>query len=103
MTSFHTFPPKEQVVARLREVEELTLPTQHLFEQIGGRIGSKTLDGAAFTFLLMELIHEHELSWAQDLGYLLPRAIVALTGDHDLARTAQRAFEEIKESLADDS
>lgn len=101
MTSFLTFPPKDEIIARLREVEELTLPTQHLFEEIGVRIGSRTLDSAAFTFLLMELIHEHEVSWARDLGYLLPRTIVALTGDHDLARTAQRAFEEIKETLSD--
>jgi len=102
MTSFLTFPSKDEVVARLRAVEEPSLPTENLFEEIGGRVGSRTLDAAGFTFVLMELIHEHEICWARDLGYLLPKAIVALTGDHDLARTAHHAFEEIKDTLSPD-
>lgn len=101
MTRFLTLPAKDQVVARLRTVEEPSLPTENLFDEIGGRVGSRTLDGAGLTFVLMELIHEHEICWAHDLGYLLPKAIIALTGDHELARTAQRAFEEVKDVLSD--
>lgn len=96
-----TLPAKVQVVARLRAVEEPSLPTENLFDEIGGRLGSRTLDAAGLTFVLMELIHQHEIYWAHDLGYLLPKAIIALTGDHELARTAQRAFEEIKDVLSD--
>ena len=100
-TEFLNFPSKPEIVATLSQVQEVTPRTLDLFGAIGTRLDSRTYDAAAFTFILMEVIHEYEVHWGENLGHFLPASVVALTGDQQLAKTALEAFEEIKRSIGE--
>ncbi len=99
MSDYISFPSADEIVSRLRPSANGEPVREDLCRMIAERLASRTYESAAFAFILMEVIHELEARQGQDLTELLPRCILALTGDRDLARSAVQSFEEIKRSL----
>src|SRR5687768_14004577 len=95
---FIDFPSKDEIVALLRTMDESPrlLP---LYEDIGERLAARTYESSASAFILIEMLYEYEESAGDDMSYLLPRSVLTLTGDRDLALSALGAFNEIKDAL----
>ena len=93
--SYIAFPPKTILMARLRRIDDDGGAREALYEKIAETLASRTLDSAAFSFLLIELMHRHVESVDEDLAVLLPRCILALTGDRELSEAARAAFDEL--------
>ena len=98
VNDFIDFPSKDEIVALLRTMDESPrlLP---LYEDIGERLGARTYESSASAFILIEMLYEYEESAGDDMSYLLPRSVLMLTGDRDLALSALGAFNEIKDAL----
>ena len=98
VNDFIDFPSKDEIVARLRTMDESPrlLP---LYETIGERLAARTYESSASAFILIEMLYEYEESAGDDMSYLLPRSVLTLTGDRDLALSALGAFNEIKDAL----
>ena len=95
MLSYIAFPPKGTIVARLRRLDGSSEHREALYEKIAETLDSRTLDSAAFSFLLIELLHRHEELVGEELGSFLPKCILALTRDRELSRAARKAFDEL--------
>ena len=98
VSDFIDFPSKDEIVARLRSVDE-SPHLQGLYETIGERLAARTYESSASAFIIIEMLYEFEESAGSDMSYLLPRSVLTLTGDRDLALSALGAFNEIKEAL----
>lgn len=96
MSDFIGFPPAEEIVRSLRSIDEGESWQEELYRAIADRLGSRVYDGAACTFILMEILHEFEDAHGQDLRRLLAMCIVALTQDAQLADSAMDTFDEIQ-------
>lgn len=95
MLSYIAFPPKGTILSRLRKIDGDSPRREELFATIAETLDSRTLDSAAFSFLLIELLHRHEELVEEELSTFLPRCILALTGDRELSRAARAAFHEL--------
>lgn len=95
MLSYIAFPPKGTILSRLRTIEGGVDGRERLFELIAETLDSRTLDSAAFSFLLIELLHRHEDLVDEDLSTFLPKCILALTSDRELSQAARAAFDEL--------
>ncbi|MDH3745105.1 MAG: hypothetical protein OES47_08400 [Acidobacteriota bacterium] len=95
MLSYFTFPPREIIVSRLRRIEGGAGSRDELFAKIAETLQSRTLDAAAFSFLLIELMHRHEDLVEEDLATFIPKCVDALTGDRELSQAARDAFDEL--------
>ena len=98
VSDFIDFPSKEEIVARLRTMDE-SPHLMPLYEIIGDRLAARTYESSASAFILIEMLYEYEESAGDDMSYLLPRSVLTLTGDRDLALSALGAFNEIKDAL----
>ena len=98
VNDFIDFPSKDEIVALLRTMDESPrlLP---LYENIGDRLAARTYESSASAFILIEMLYEYEESAGDDMSYLLPRSVLTLTGDRDLALSALGAFNEIKDAI----
>ncbi len=97
MSNYITFPSSEEILARLEGMEGYRPDRSSLYAAIADRLGGKTLDSAAFALLLIELLHRYEGAVGEDLAEFLPRCILTLSGDHELAASARLAFRELSE------
>ncbi len=95
MLSYFTFPKKGAIVSRLERMEGETGERSELFDKIAETLDSRTLDAAAFSFLLIELMHRYEDLVREDLATFIPKCVAALTGDHELSQAAKAAFDEL--------
>ena len=95
MLAYIAFPPKGTILARLETLEGEGETRSELYEVIADTLGSRTLDSAAFSFLLIELLHRHEELVDEDLATFLPRCILALTSDRERSEAARAAFGEL--------
>ena len=95
MLSYIAFPPKGTILARLRKMDGDSRHREALYSKIAETLDSRTLDSAAFSFLLIELLHRHESLVEEDLATFLPKCILALTRDRELSRAARKAFVEL--------
>lgn len=68
---------------------------------IASRLAGRTIDSAAFSFMLIEILHRYEPEIGEDIASFLPKCILALTDDEDLARSARAAFRELGPPSAD--
>lgn len=98
VNDFIDFPSKDEIVARLRRMDE-SPRLMPLYETIGDRLAARTYESSASAFILIEMLYEYEESAGDDMSYLLPRSVLTLTGDRDLALSALGAFNEIKDAL----
>ena len=69
--------------------------SDELFGKIADTLQSRTLDAAAFSFLVIELMHRHEDLIEEDLASFIPKCVDALTGDRELSKAARDAFAEL--------
>ncbi len=99
MSDFIGFPPAEEILKSLRSIDRGEPWQEELYRAIADRLGSRVYDGAACTFILMEVLHEFEDTHGQDLRRLLALCIVALTQDPELAESAMETFDEIQEII----
>ena len=95
MTQYKSFPPLDEIVRRLEAMDGYRPDRAELYGQIADRLARKTLDSAAFALLLIELLHRHDGPQVDDLAEFLPRCILALSGDEELADSARQAFREL--------
>ncbi|MEM6456028.1 MAG: hypothetical protein AAF772_13115 [Acidobacteriota bacterium] len=104
MADYLAFPPASTVLRQLRsqaESRDLGMAFAHdeLYRSIAERLGGRTYEGAAFAFILFEMIYEVEEDQQQDLSSVLRHCILALTENPALASDALRSFDEIKHSM----
>ena len=95
MSSYVEFPGAEELVERLRRIGSGWPPRDGIYRSIASQLAERTLDSAAFSFMLIELLHRHAAEVGEDLSTFLPKCILALTDDEDLARSARAAFREL--------
>ncbi len=86
---------ENEILERLRAIEGHSRARDLVFQKVAEQLGSRTLDNAAFSFLLMEMLHRFEWALGEDAGRFLPKCILALTGDSDLATSAREAYDEL--------
>ncbi len=86
---------ENEILERLRALEGHSRARDLVFQKVAKQFGSRTLDNAAFAFLLMEMLHRFEWALGEDAGQFLPKCILALTGDSDLASSAREAYDEL--------
>jgi hypothetical protein len=98
VSDFIDFPSKEEIVARLRAMDE-SPRLMPLYEIIGERLAARTYESSASAFILIEMLYDYEESAGDDMSYLLPRSVLVLTGDRELALSALGAYNEIKDAL----
>jgi hypothetical protein len=98
VNDFIDFPSKDEIVERLRSMDE-SPHLLSLYETIGERLAAKTYESSASAFIIIEMLYEFEEAAGSDMSYLLPRSVLTLTGDRDLALSALGAFNEIKDAL----
>ncbi len=96
MSDFIGFPSSEEILRSLRSIDQGEPWQDELYSAIANRLGSRVYDGAACTFILMEVLHEFEESHGRDLRRLLAICTVALTQDAQLADSAVETFDEIQ-------
>lgn len=96
---FLTFPPRAEVLAKLRGIEGYEPDLDPLVAAVTDRLAGGSYEASAFVFILIELVYDFEVSTFQNLAFLLPRTVQALTGDPFLAGYAHDAYREIKESI----
>jgi hypothetical protein len=99
MSDFIGFPTSEEILKSLRSIDQGEPWQEELYSAIAHRLGSRVYDGAACTFILMEVLHEFEETHGQDLRRLLAMCIVALTQDKQLADSAVETFDEIQKII----
>lgn len=99
ITDFIEFPPREAILSKLREIDDSTDELEQLFDVIAERLAARTYERSASAFILIELVYDFEESHEGEWSFVLPRAIMSLTGDRDLALTALSAFNEIKDAI----
>lgn len=97
MSQYITFPPKPVLLERLRLLGDGSAARDELYQRIAERFAARTCEKAAFAFLLIETLHQNRHAVEEDLGEFLPRCILGLCGDEELARSARSAFRELKE------
>ena len=95
MAQYKTFPPIDEIFRRLEAMDGYRPDRAALYGQIAERLAGKTFDNAAFALLLIELLHRHEGPQVDDLAEFLPRCILTLSGDDELADSARQAFREL--------
>lgn len=93
--NFVKLPDDEEIIERLRAIEGHSRARDLVFQKVAKQLASRTLDSAAFSFLLMEMLHRFEWALGEDAGQFLPKCIEALTGDSDLATSARQAYDEL--------
>ncbi|MCP4662884.1 MAG: hypothetical protein GY856_46425 [bacterium] len=98
-SNFIAFPDKGEMLQKLRSVEGYRPAIEPLFVKVSDRLALKAYDRSAFVFILIEMVYELEEESGEDFDVLLPRAVLALSGDIHLAATAADAFQEIKEAI----
>lgn len=101
MSDFIAFPSQQEIIALLEKEHPSLQNRDALFENIGERLGSRVYDGAACTFILMEVLHEYQEAVGEDASELLESCVLALTSDEILAATARESFREIEELIAE--
>ena len=84
-----------EILECLRAIEGHSRARDLVFQKVAKQLDSRTLDNAAFSFLLMEMLHRFEWALGEDAGQFLPKCILALTGDSDLATAAREAYDEL--------
>jgi hypothetical protein len=99
ISDFIDFPPREEILSRLRAVDDSSQQLDVLYANIAERLAARTYERSASAFILIEIIYEFEESHGSDMSYLLPRYVLTLTGDRDLALSALGAFNEIKDAI----
>lgn len=95
MTTYLEFSDAESLLGRLRSIDAGWPPRERLYDAIATQLATRTLDSAAFSFLLIELLHRHRDEVGEDLGTFLPKCILALTEDRELADSARAAYHEL--------
>ncbi len=95
MSNYNTFPQADEIFRRLEAMDGYRPDRSSLYGQIAERLAGKTFDNAAFALLLIELLHRHEGPAVDDLAEFLPRCILTLSGDEELAESARQAFREL--------
>ena len=85
----------DQILERLRAIDGHSRARDLVFQKVAKQLDSRTLDSAAFSFLLMEMLHRFEWALGEDAGQFLPKCILALTEDSDLAASAREAYNEL--------
>jgi hypothetical protein len=96
MSSYLEFPDKETLLERLRRLDYGGWPPREsIYESIATRLADRTLESAAFSFILIELLHRQKVIVGEELWSFLPKCVLALTEDEELARSARAAFEEL--------
>ena len=95
MSSYVEFPDKEALLERLRRIDHGWPPREAIYEVIASQLAGRTLESAAFSFMLIELLHRKKEVVGEELGTFLPKCILALTDDEELARSARGAFREL--------
>ncbi len=93
--NFVRLQPEQEILERLRLIDGHSRARDLVFQKIAKQLDSRTLDSAAFSFLLMEMLHRFEWALGEDAGQFLPKCILALTKDSDLAASAREAYEEL--------
>ena len=93
--NFVNLPSEPEILERLRAIEGQSRARDLVFQKVARQLDSRTLDSAAFSFLLMEMLHRFEWALGEDAGQFLPKCISALTGDSDLAASARDAYDEL--------
>lgn len=99
ITDFIEFPPREAILSKLREADDSSEEIEELYGVIADRLAARTYERSASAFILIELVYDFEETHEGEWSYVLPRAIMSLTGDRDLALTALSAFNEIKDAI----
>jgi hypothetical protein len=99
ITDFIEFPPRDAILSKLREIDDSSEDLEELFQGIAERLAARTYERSASAFILIELVYDFEESHDGEWSFVLPRAIMSLTGDRDLALTALSAFNEIKDAI----
>jgi hypothetical protein len=95
LAQYNTFPPVDEIVKRLEAMDGYRPDRASLYRQIAERLAGKTFDNAAFALLLIELLHRHDGPALDDLAEFLPRCILTLSSDEELADSARQAFREL--------
>ena len=95
MTQYKSFPSTEEICRRLEAMDGYRPDRGALYSRIAERLAGKTFDNAAFALMLIELLHRHEGPEVDDLAEFLPRCILTLSGDEELAESARQAFREL--------
>jgi hypothetical protein len=95
LAQYKSFPPIEEIYERLEAMDGYRPDRADLYSQIAERLAGKTFDDAAFALLLIELLHRHDGPQVDDLAEFLPRCILTLSGDEELADSARQAFREL--------
>lgn len=95
MAQYKSFPPVDEIFRRLEAMDGYRPDRAALYGQIAERLAGKTFDNAAFALLLIELLHRHDGPPVDDLAEFLPRCILTLSGDEELAASARQAFREL--------
>ena len=95
MAQYKSFPPLDEIYRRLEAMDGYRPDRSALYGQIAERLAGKTFDNAAFALLLIELLHRHDGPEVDDLADFLPRCILTLSGDDELADSARQAFREL--------
>ena len=96
MTSnFVELPAEAQILERLRAIEGPSRARDLVFQKVARQLDGRTLDSAAFSFLLMEMLHRFEWALGEEAALFLPKCILALTGDEELASAAREAYDEL--------
>ena len=90
--NFVELPSENEILERLRAIGGGSRARDLVFQKLARRLDARTLDNAAFSFLLMEMLHRFEWALGEEVGQFLPKCILALTGDSDLATSARTAL-----------
>ena len=61
---------ENEILERLRAIEGHSRARDLVFQKVAEQLGSRTLDNAAFSFLLMEMLHRFEWALGEDAGRL---------------------------------
>jgi len=86
---------ESEILERLRAIDGHSRARDLVFQKVAKQLDRRTLDSAAFSFLLMEMLHRFEWALGEDAGQFLPKCILALTGDAELATSARQAYDEL--------
>ena len=93
--NFVKLPPEAEILVRLRAIEGHSRARDLVLQEVARQLESRTLDNAAFSFLVMEMLHRFEWALGEEAAHFLPKCILALTGDSDLATSARAAYDEL--------
>lgn len=97
VSDFIALPHKDEILAALRERAPAAAAREDLCETIAERLEGRTYDGAALTFILMEILYDHQEEGGAEVPDLLGACVVALTRNEELGRSATEAFGEIRD------